>query len=370
MISTPLSLADPRRPAGLRAVNKNSPIATLHLVIVAVIAAGITILYYTWQDWFPWFWSYFMYEFRNHIIGSLYVVPLVYAAICCKWIPAAIIWGFSLAALFPRLVHYYIGYNMGSLMLNLAVLSVPLTIVIIIGLEIDWRQKKMEAARQLEAERQTYMSQILRAQEEERRHIAQELHDDTIQELLVLANRMEDLVLETSSIGPGVREKSEWVRDRTVALCQSVRRLSLDLGPSILDDVGLVPALTWLADRLTMEASIKTKVVVEGAYTKKMFAADVETTIFRIVQEALSNVRRHSRATSAEVSLEFRDGSLSVTVCDNGKGFVLPKNSADLTAQGKLGLANMQQRARFINGDLNIDTGPGKGTIVSLRIAE
>jgi len=227
----------------------------------------------------------------------------------------------------------------------------------------------MDIAKQLVSERQIYTSQIMKAHEYERRRIAQELHDDTIQELLVLANNMESLILDLRSLDHAkITEKAEWIRDRTISLSDNMRRLILDLEPSVLNDLGLVTAVTWLADRLQEETNIKVRVEVQGKCIHEMFNSEVETGIFRITQEAFSNIRRHSMANNVNVFLEFKEDSLSITINDDGRGFILPAGDASLTREGKLGLMNMQQRAQFINGELNISSVTGKGTTVSLSI--
>jgi two-component system sensor histidine kinase DegS len=220
-----------------------------------------------------------------------------------------------------------------------------------------------------EKERQVYMSQIFKAQEDERRRIARELHDDTIQELLVIANRAQTLVSgDGNETTVGMRERAEWIRDAILHLLENLRRLSLDLRPSVLDDIGLVPALRLMVDHLNQEDEINTKMVVQG--TEKKLRPEAEVTIFRIVQEALNNVRRHAKATEAVVALKFAPECLEIMVKDNGKGFSLNETIRNLTAEGKLGLIGMQQRAQLINSTFNIYSQPGKGTLVSIEIPD
>ena len=164
------------------------------------------------------------------------------------------------------------------------------------------------------------------------------------------------------------REHAEWVRDAVLQLLEDVRRLSLDLRPSVLDDIGLVPALRWLTDHLNQEGGIETKIAVYGAERK--LSSEIEVTTFRIVQEALNNARRHSKATEAIVTLEFAPESLEITVRDNGDGFSLSETIGKLATEGKLGLIGMQQRAQFLHGALHISSRPGEGTSVSIEIKD
>ena len=95
---------------------------------------------------------------------------------------------------------------------------------------------------------------------------------------------------------------------------------------------------------------------------------EIELVLFRIIQEALSNIRRHSHATEAEVKIQFDEDKIKITVSDNGKGFDLPKNIVDLTRDGKLGLAGMQERARLINANLIMHSQPGNGTEIFVEV--
>ncbi len=130
--------------------------------------------------------------------------------------------------------------------------------------------------------------------------------------------------------------------------------------------MGLVPALGWLVERLNKEDGIDTKILVWGEKRKLKPEADVM--IFRIVQEALNNVRRHSKASAVRVAVEFAQESLRIAVHDNGRGFSLPKTMRDFTARGKLGLIGMQQRAEFLDGLFQIRSNPSKGTSVTIEI--
>jgi signal transduction histidine kinase len=128
----------------------------------------------------------------------------------------------------------------------------------------------------------------------------------------------------------------------------------------------LIPALEWLASDLTEHYKISVGVEVSGK--ERRFAPEAELLFFRIAQEALSNVRKHSGASRAWVTIEFMDDKTILTIKDSGKGFKLPDSLSDLTGEAKLGLAGMSERARLLNGELKIIADPGKGTIVTLEV--
>lgn len=210
-----------------------------------------------------------------------------------------------------------------------------------------------------------YLSQITNAQEEERRRISRELHDDTIQALVVLSRELDDLASAGKGLSKEKRDHLENLRQQTNAIMEGVRHLSQDLRPAALDRLGLLPALDWLASNVRKRSGITVDFSVSGE--ERRLPAEVELVLFRIVQEALRNVWRHSQATSAEIAVEFAEGKIRLTVRDNGKGFNLPLLVGDLAREGKLGLAGMQERAQLVGGSVVIDSEPGKGTTVTIE---
>jgi len=210
---------------------------------------------------------------------------------------------------------------------------------------------------------QFYLRQINRAQEEERKRIARELHDDTIQYMVVLARQLDDLASGSKGLSAEERLHVENLRQQINSIMEGVRRLSHDLRPATLDRLGLLPALEWLASQVPSGISVE----VKACGIERRLPAEVELVLFRIAQEALSNVRRHSQATRAEVKVEFEDKKTRITVSDNGKGFALPEAMGDLVKAGRLGLAGMQERIQLLNGSLKIESEPGRGTTVMVE---
>jgi len=209
-----------------------------------------------------------------------------------------------------------------------------------------------------------YLEQITRAQEEERKRIARELHDSTLQTLIALLHQLEfelnktDLTIKDSKAFWGFHEQLREV-------VQDVRRFSRDLRPSILDDLGLQPALEWLTHELKNNYAIETRLVVSGE--QRRLSPEAEMLLFRIVQEALNNVAKHAQAMNAEVRVDFAQGRILVEVSDDGRGFEVPEEPGDLLRLGKLGLAGLAERAQLLGGTLKITSAPGKGTRVSVE---
>jgi signal transduction histidine kinase len=146
-----------------------------------------------------------------------------------------------------------------------------------------------------------------------------------------------------------------------------IRRFSNDLRPSVLDDLGLLPALELLADDLETNG-INTIFSVSGV--AKRLRPEVETMLFRIAQEAVRNIWRHAKASKAELSVKFNHGTLRMSITDNGIGFKLPRRSGELATLGKLGVVGMQERAKFLGGTLTLKSEPNGGTqiLVDIRV--
>ena len=146
-----------------------------------------------------------------------------------------------------------------------------------------------------------------------------------------------------------------------------MRRFSQDLRPSVLDDLGLLAALQWLAADVEKRFGIEVRMSVIG--DERRLPPDAELLLFRIAQEALHNVWKHSGASQTCLVVEFGDDTVGLSVQDNGAGFEVPERAGDLAEQGKLGLAGMQERARLLGATLNLESRPGEGTTVSVEAA-
>ena len=211
-----------------------------------------------------------------------------------------------------------------------------------------------------------YLQQVTRAQEEERKRISHELHDEAVQALVVLSRQLDAFISSTKGLSEDNSLLLEGLRQQIDDLMRGVRRLSQDLRPAALDRLGLLPALEWLASDVAQYSGIATKVNVLG--TQRRLPEEIELVLFRITQEALRNVWRHSKATQAEVVVEFDDRKTRVTVSDNGTGFNLPKTMGDLARDGKLGLAGMQERTRLLGGTLTVQSQLGRGSSITVEI--
>lgn len=200
---------------------------------------------------------------------------------------------------------------------------------------------------------------LMEVQEAERRHLARELHDEIGQLLTSLRLTLD--VPEPAS--PAVRERLGKAQGLVQELLDRIRALSLDLRPSILDDLGLLPALLGHIERYTSQT--KVRVHLEHSGLDRRFSAETETAVYRIVQEALTNVARHGHVDEVTVRLWATDDVLGVQVEDHGAGF----DPGTVLGAGKSGgLAGLRERAALLNGHLTVETRPGLGVRLTAEV--
>lgn len=211
-----------------------------------------------------------------------------------------------------------------------------------------------------------YARAVRDSQEEERRRIARELHDGTLQSLLAVVRRLEFYAQAEPDPAPRARlaELLHMVSDAAAG----VRLISRDLRPPILEDLGLEPALRMLvaAAREGEGAVPHASLHVQGEAER--LEPSVELALFRIAQEALANIRRHARATGLELRLMVEPAAVTLEVHDDGLGFEVPESLAGLAAHGHFGLLGMQERAWAAGGALEVAATPGLGTRLRVRI--
>jgi len=213
----------------------------------------------------------------------------------------------------------------------------------------------------------SFAKQCLTAQEQERKRMARELHDDTAQSLVALSRQLDALLVnsEVERSSP-VKARLRELRELAAQISQDVRRFSQALRPSTLDDLGLLPTLEGLTNRMSEDDHIDARLEVVG--TPRRLSPEAELILFRIAQEALTNVRRHSGATEVVTRVEFTNGRVKLNVRDNGRGFQLPDQAREYVQSGKLGLTGMMERAELVGGTLTVHSSPGTGTTVEADI--
>jgi signal transduction histidine kinase len=219
--------------------------------------------------------------------------------------------------------------------------------------------RKTERLRESEDKLRRLAAHLISIREEERAHIAREIHDE-------LGQVLTGLKMEVTWLAK--RLKDQPLIEKTDSMCalidssvQTVRKIATGLRPEMLDDMGLVAAVGWQAKEFQKRTGIRCRLKLP-AETK--FDIDISTTMFRIFQEILTNIARHARATRVDIDLALNESAVLLDVVDNGVGI----QDTELTGKKSLGLLGMQERALLFGGDVRITGSPGHGTRVSVHI--
>ena len=238
-----------------------------------------------------------------------------------------------------------------------------------IGSLIDITEhKRAEKALRESEERLRYLSsQLITAQEEERKGISLELHDEMGQTLTAIGLNLESIGKELTP------EHAAMIKDKlaeTISLVEHasdhVRDLSLDLRPSMLDDLGLLPTLRWYVN--SYEKRTETPVIFEALNLEERLAPEVEIVLYRIVQESLNNIRKHAQAKKVKIRLEQKKKKIGVLIEDDGIGFHSDRAVSETTLVKGIGLLGMQERVRLLGGSLKIRSREGQGTSIFVEL--
>ncbi len=234
-----------------------------------------------------------------------------------------------------------------------------------LAIDITDRRRVEKEARESRERLQILSRQLIATQENERRRLARELHDEIGQTLTAISINLQVVRIKDGQPGPGhaALEEALAIVDRTI---RQVRQLSLDLRPSLLDDLGLEPALRWYANRQIQRTGLVIRLHTNLADGR--LPVELETACFRLTQEALTNVVRHARARQVWIELRQRRDALVLVVRDDGAGFD-PSEVRQRTAEGaSLGLLGMRERVELLGGTLAIESQPGKGTCIAVQL--
>ncbi|WP_341252316.1 GAF domain-containing sensor histidine kinase [Euzebya pacifica] len=221
------------------------------------------------------------------------------------------------------------------------------------------------AARARESAHRELLGQVIAAQEAERARVSRDLHDEIGQALtsVLLGLRITEDGLAAGTDGQQLR-REHWaeVRSLVASALERVRNLAFELRPTVLDDIGLVPALNRLVSSIQQRTGIALELDVEGLGEADRLPPEVETVLYRVVQEALTNVVRHAEATVVGIQLVADDSRVRAVVEDDGRGF------DHRAAEESLGLVGMRERASMTGGSLRVESAPGAGTVVVVEV--
>lgn len=209
-------------------------------------------------------------------------------------------------------------------------------------------------------------ARAINAQEEERRRIALTLHDETGQALSMLIINLDRLETQLPLETADLRAKLELNRQVAQRTLSELRKIIYDLRPSILDDLGLVPAIRWFARAHLEEMGIHAEIISDGA--EEPLTDHITSTLFRITQEGLNNILKHSQATHAKVQLTKQGGKIELDISDDGCGFDVTKVEQEAIPLQHLGLLGIKERVELLSGKMIIESTPGEGTQIRVEI--
>jgi signal transduction histidine kinase len=228
--------------------------------------------------------------------------------------------------------------------------------------EIADRKRTEDEFRRSTDQLRELSARLQSVREEERTHIARVIHDELGQTLTGLKMDVAWLQRHLDRQQPALLEKTQAMSDLIDTTIQTVRRISSELRPGILDDLGLVATIEWQIQEFQTRSGIQGKLI--SALEETTLDADGATAAFRIFQEILTNVARHAQATQVEVTLEESALFLTLQVRDNGRGIT----ESEIHSPKSIGLLGMQERARLRAGEVQFQGTPGKGTTVTVRL--
>lgn len=223
----------------------------------------------------------------------------------------------------------------------------------------------LEQSGQMQDQLRLLSRQLLSAQEEERKKISRELHDVIAQTLtginVQLTVLKKEAAIDPAGLGENISRTQQFVQQAV----ETVHRFALELRPAVLDDLGLIPALHTFMKGFREETGIRVSLAAFAAVEQTN--SDKRTVLYRVAQEALTNVGRHAQATEAEVVIQKIGGDICMNIKDNGRGFLKP-DPAHGKKNKRLGLLGMRERVEMVGGSFNVISTPGKGTTVEALI--
>lgn len=216
----------------------------------------------------------------------------------------------------------------------------------------------------LEAYRQDMARVMLKGMEEERKRLARELHDETCQALTSVIVNLEAVCQQLPEESPSA-QRLKMTQDVARETLDDTRRFMFDLRPSVLDDLGLVPAIRWYISQRVLPTG--SKVEFQSSNLEERLAEELETALFRIIQESITNSMKHGKAKRLQVTLTREGSQVKALVRDDGIGFDMSKLQRGEIHSG-LGLYGMYERARLVGGSIQIDSAPGRGTTMRVTV--
>lgn len=283
-------------------------------------------------------------------------IPVIYAAWTFGFAGAAMTALWALAASIPDIMF---ASQDGPHWSGISEVLIIVFTALLVGYLVT---QKLEA----HARAKLYASHALRSQEQERLRISRDLHDNTIQKMVTLCQQLDGVRYFSGPLPPAASTELLAVRSSVEQIAGDLRAFAKDLRPSALDELGAVVSIKQQLSGFRERTGVDALLVLVGQ--EQELPAEIGTSVFRITQEALRNVERHSRASRVLVTVTFSERQIALKIADNGVGFNSPLSATDLASNGKLGVLGMFEHAELLGGRLRIESRPGSGTLVSAHI--
>jgi signal transduction histidine kinase len=320
--------------------------------VVIISIAGLAVLRYALEQIGILFFIGDLY----YLPLNLYWVPLMYCA-----------WTFNLAvtvtsALWVLIVNgVYLSVITGSYFRTFEISQLLITAALAIFMGFVVAQKRSE-----EQKAKLFARTALTNREDERKRISRDLHDDTIQSLVLICRQLDSIKYFSQNLPQSVKDELSAARDNVEKTVDRLRILATDLRPTMLDDLGLVVSIRKLVTVLGERKNIETNLEVVGREIR--LPIDIEVGLFRVTQEALRNIEYHASPTRVLVTLTFGRKEATIKILDNGSGFIVPESLDELSSEKHLGILGMIEQAEQLGGRLDIHSVSGKGTTVNISI--
>ncbi len=294
---------------------------------------------------------------------SLFFLPVVYAALNFGFVGSISTAVWVVIITIPNWVFWHEGLERWGVIFQMVII---VAMAVFVGQRVDREAGARYRAEEARAELKTYATHLVQAQEDERQRIARELHDETIQSLALLCRRLDSVETTGKTLPSTVTKELREARKIAEEVVKELRDFARELRPAILDDLGIVASIRRLLVDSTERSKIKGQIKLVGE--EQRLPRDVEVGVFRIAQEALWNVERHSRASEVVVTIIFAKSEAMLRVSDNGAGFKIPPILGSFSSTGRLGLIGAQERAELLGGKLEVRSSPQNGTTVTASI--
>jgi signal transduction histidine kinase len=243
-------------------------------------------------------------------------------------------------------------------------LALGVVIIVVVGRRVRVLQRKdqdnQQKMRRSEGELRRLSAEMVRAHEEERKSLSREVHDEVGQTLTALGIEIANIERLSHDNGPEFKARVEDARQLVQQMIRTVRNMSMGLRPSLLDDSGLVPALRWQAREFSKRAGVPVDLEIDGKLD--VLADGVNTCIYRVVQEALTNCARHAGASHIRIAVHGQGDRVSLAIQDDGVGFQPSQDTAGL------GIIGIEERVRDLGGHIRIESEPQRGTLLLAEI--